>query len=83
MDIFLAEICTCVTNVFHENFEAIKTYGNSASTNCHRNSLPFVFRDVYEGTMMATVEDLPGIRKIIQSLEDSGVLVCRTDAQVS
>jgi amino-acid N-acetyltransferase len=45
-------------------------------------SLPHVFRDVYEGTRMATAEDLPGIRKIIRPLEDSGVLVRRTDTEV-
>jgi amino-acid N-acetyltransferase len=31
---------------------------------------------------MATEEDLPGIRKIIRPLEDSGVLVRRTDKEV-
>ncbi|ONM59144.1 putative amino-acid acetyltransferase NAGS1 chloroplastic [Zea mays] len=41
-----------------------------------------IARDVYEGTRMATAEDLPGIRKIIRPLEDSGVLVRRTDAQL-
>ncbi|WVZ66512.1 hypothetical protein U9M48_015721 [Paspalum notatum var. saurae] len=40
-----------------------------------------IARDVYEGTRMATTEDLPGIRKIIRPLEDSGVLVRRTDAE--
>jgi hypothetical protein len=83
METFLAEVCTCVTKVRHEKFEVIRTFGNLASTICHGNSLPYVFRDVYEGTRMATAEDLPGIRKIIRPLEDSGVLVRRTDAQVS
>ncbi|KAJ1291644.1 hypothetical protein BS78_02G331400 [Paspalum vaginatum] len=41
-----------------------------------------IARDVYEGTRMATAEDLPGIRKIIRPLEDSGVLVRRTDAEL-
>ncbi|KAF8664277.1 hypothetical protein HU200_054822 [Digitaria exilis] len=41
-----------------------------------------IARDVYEGTRMATEEDLPGIRKIIRPLEDAGVLVQRTDAEL-
>jgi len=41
-----------------------------------------IARDVYEGTRMATAEDLPGIRKIIRPLEDSGVLVRRTDTEL-
>ncbi|XP_039796706.1 probable amino-acid acetyltransferase NAGS1, chloroplastic isoform X2 [Panicum virgatum] len=41
-----------------------------------------IARDVYEGTRMATAEDLPGIRKIIQPLEDSGILVRRTDTEL-
>ncbi|TVU03951.1 hypothetical protein EJB05_50507 [Eragrostis curvula] len=41
-----------------------------------------IARDVYEGTRMATEEDLPGIRKIIKPLEDSGVLVRRTDKEL-
>ncbi|KAK3127548.1 hypothetical protein QOZ80_7AG0574840 [Eleusine coracana subsp. coracana] len=41
-----------------------------------------IARDVYEGTRMATEEDLPGIRKIIWPLEDSGVLVRRTDEEL-
>ncbi|TKW35567.1 hypothetical protein SEVIR_2G382100v4 [Setaria viridis] len=41
-----------------------------------------IARDVYEGTRMATTEDLHGIRKIIRPLEDSGVLVRRTDAEL-
>ncbi|KAL6656871.1 hypothetical protein ACP70R_004651 [Stipagrostis hirtigluma subsp. patula] len=41
-----------------------------------------IARDVYEGTRMATEEDLPGIRKIIRPLEDSGVLVRRTDEEL-
>lgn len=44
--------------------------------------LSHVFRDVYEGTRMATEEDLPGIRKLIYPLEESGVLVRRTDKEV-
>lgn len=38
--------------------------------------------DVYEGTRMARVTDLSGIKQIIQPLEDSGVLVQRTDEEV-
>ncbi|KAF8668584.1 hypothetical protein HU200_051756 [Digitaria exilis] len=41
-----------------------------------------IARDVYEGTRMATAEDLPGIRKIIRPLEDAGVLVRRTDTEL-
>ncbi|KAL6856201.1 hypothetical protein ACP4OV_019003 [Aristida adscensionis] len=41
-----------------------------------------IARDVYEGTRMATENDLPGIRKIIRPLEDSGVLVRRTDEEL-
>jgi len=41
-----------------------------------------IARDVYEGTRMATAEDLPGIRKIIRPLEDSGVLMRRTDTEL-
>nr|CAD1832426.1 unnamed protein product [Ananas comosus var. bracteatus] len=38
--------------------------------------------DVYEGTRMARAEDLPGIKRIIQPLEESGVLVQRTDQEL-
>ncbi|KQJ92335.1 probable amino-acid acetyltransferase NAGS2, chloroplastic isoform X2 [Brachypodium distachyon] len=41
-----------------------------------------IARDVYEGTRMATEEDLPGIRKLIYPLEESGVLVRRTDKEL-
>jgi amino-acid N-acetyltransferase len=41
-----------------------------------------VFRDVYEGTRIAREEDLLGIRKILRPLEESGVLVKRTDKEV-
>uniref|UniRef100_A0A0D9VVN1 amino-acid N-acetyltransferase n=1 Tax=Leersia perrieri TaxID=77586 RepID=A0A0D9VVN1_9ORYZ len=41
-----------------------------------------IARDMYEGTRMAREEDLSGIRKIIQPLEESGVLVRRTDKQL-
>lgn len=37
---------------------------------------------MYEGTRMAREEDLSGIRKIIHPLEESGVLVRRTDKEV-
>jgi amino-acid N-acetyltransferase len=37
---------------------------------------------MYEGTRMAREEDLSGIRKIIRPLEESGVLVRRTDQEV-
>lgn len=40
-------------------------------------------RDMYEGTRMASEEDLSGIRKIIRPLEESGVLVRRTDKEVT
>ena len=38
--------------------------------------------DLYEGTRMGKVEDLPGIRQIFKPLEDSGTLVKRTDEEV-
>lgn len=38
--------------------------------------------DVYEGTRDAKVEDLAGIRHIIKPLEESGILVRRTDEEV-
>ncbi|XP_062188980.1 probable amino-acid acetyltransferase NAGS2, chloroplastic [Phragmites australis] len=41
-----------------------------------------IARDVYEGTRVATEEDLPGIIKIIRPLEDSGVLARRTDKEL-
>ncbi|XP_047069500.1 probable amino-acid acetyltransferase NAGS2, chloroplastic [Lolium rigidum] len=41
-----------------------------------------IARDVYEGTRMATEEDLHGIRKLIHPLEESGVLVRRTDKEL-
>lgn len=40
------------------------------------------FSDVYEGTRMATVTDLSGIRQVIQPLEAYGTLVQRTDEEV-
>jgi hypothetical protein len=44
MEIFLAEICVCVTNVCHENFEEISAFGNLASKICHGSSLiPTIF----------------------------------------
>lgn len=41
-----------------------------------------IARDVYEGTRTATEEDLSGIRKIIRPLEESGVLLRRTDKEL-
>ncbi|XP_058010415.1 probable amino-acid acetyltransferase NAGS2, chloroplastic isoform X3 [Hevea brasiliensis] len=41
-----------------------------------------VASDVYEGTRMAMVTDLSGIKRIVQPLEDSGVLVQRTDEEL-
>ncbi|RCV44180.1 hypothetical protein SETIT_9G353500v2 [Setaria italica] len=41
-----------------------------------------IARDMYEGTRMAREEDLSGIRKIIHPLEESGVLVRRTDKEL-
>ncbi|AQL10383.1 uncharacterized protein [Zea mays] len=41
-----------------------------------------IARDMYEGTRMAREEDLSGIRKIIRPLEESGVLVRRTDQEL-
>ncbi|XP_072985568.1 probable amino-acid acetyltransferase NAGS1, chloroplastic [Typha latifolia] len=41
-----------------------------------------VASDVYEGTRKATKEDLPGIRQLIQPLEESGALVRRTNEEL-
>ncbi|KFK30379.1 hypothetical protein AALP_AA7G253500 [Arabis alpina] len=41
-----------------------------------------VASDVYEGTRDAKVEDLAGIRHIIKPLEESGILVRRTDEEL-
>ncbi|KAK3224510.1 hypothetical protein Dsin_011535 [Dipteronia sinensis] len=41
-----------------------------------------VASDLYEGTRMARVADLSGIRQIIKPLEDSGALIRRTDEQL-
>ncbi|KAH7665408.1 amino-acid N-acetyltransferase protein [Dioscorea alata] len=41
-----------------------------------------VASDVYEGTRMATVTDLSGIRQVIQPLEAYGTLVQRTDEEL-
>ncbi|KAK9902592.1 hypothetical protein M0R45_001526 [Rubus argutus] len=41
-----------------------------------------VASDVYEGTRMARVSDLSGIRQIIQPLEAAGTLVRRTDEEL-
>ena len=41
-----------------------------------------ILSDLYEGTRMARVTDLAGIREIIQPLEASGTLVRRTDDEV-
>lgn len=41
-----------------------------------------VASDLYEGTRMGKVEDLPGIRQIFKPLEDSGTLVKRTDEEL-
>ena len=38
--------------------------------------------DLYEGTRMAQVTDIAGIKQIIQPLEASGILVKRTDEEV-
>ncbi|KAL5819801.1 hypothetical protein ACOSQ4_023643 [Xanthoceras sorbifolium] len=41
-----------------------------------------VASDLYEGTRMARVTDLFGIRQIIKPLEDSGTLIRRTDEEL-
>ncbi|KAL5755099.1 hypothetical protein ACOSP7_023319 [Xanthoceras sorbifolium] len=41
-----------------------------------------VASDLYEGTRMARVTDLSGIRQIIKPLEDSGTLIRRTDEEL-
>ena len=51
---------------------------------CSYNSiLPVTCSDVYEGTRDARVEDLAGIRHIIKPLEESVILVRRTDEEVT
>ena len=42
----------------------------------------FYSSDLYEGTRMARVSDVRGIRQIIQPLEMAGTLVRRTDEEV-
>ncbi|KAL6993857.1 putative amino-acid acetyltransferase nags2, chloroplastic [Sarracenia purpurea var. burkii] len=41
-----------------------------------------VASDLYEGTRMATGMDIPGIKQIIQPLEESGALVKRTEDEL-
>ncbi|KAK6923157.1 GNAT domain [Dillenia turbinata] len=41
-----------------------------------------VASDVYEGTRMARVTDLAGIRQILRPLEESGTLIRRTDEEL-
>ncbi|XP_061338885.1 probable amino-acid acetyltransferase NAGS1, chloroplastic isoform X2 [Gastrolobium bilobum] len=41
-----------------------------------------VASDLYEGTRMAQVKDISGIKQIIQPLEASGILVKRTDGEL-
>ncbi|CAL9187909.1 unnamed protein product [Musa hybrid cultivar] len=41
-----------------------------------------VASDVYEGTRMATVADLPGIKKLLQPMVESGALIRRTDEEL-
>ncbi|ONK72194.1 uncharacterized protein A4U43_C04F16750 [Asparagus officinalis] len=41
-----------------------------------------VASDVYEGTRMARVEDIPGIKQLIQPLEESGALIQRSKEEL-
>ncbi|CAA2993499.1 probable amino-acid acetyltransferase NAGS1, chloroplastic [Olea europaea subsp. europaea] len=41
-----------------------------------------VASDLYEGTRMATVADLPGIKQLLQPLEESGTLIRRTEEEL-
>ncbi|RDX96847.1 putative amino-acid acetyltransferase NAGS2, chloroplastic, partial [Mucuna pruriens] len=41
-----------------------------------------VASDLYEGTRMAHVSDISGIKQLIQPLEESGILVKRTDEEL-
>ncbi|XP_008785450.1 probable amino-acid acetyltransferase NAGS1, chloroplastic [Phoenix dactylifera] len=41
-----------------------------------------VASDLYEGTRNATVVDLPGIRQLIQPMEEAGALIRRTDEEL-
>ncbi|RWR82920.1 putative amino-acid acetyltransferase NAGS1, chloroplastic [Cinnamomum micranthum f. kanehirae] len=50
---------------------------------CTRDGVgTMVASDVYEGTRMARSTDLPGIKKVIQPLEESGALVRRTNEEL-
>ena len=61
------------TNLF---FGLYRSYSVVKSVMC------IVRSDVYEGTRDAKVDDLAGIRHIIKPLEESGILVRRTDEEV-
>ncbi|XP_057501345.1 probable amino-acid acetyltransferase NAGS1, chloroplastic isoform X2 [Actinidia eriantha] len=41
-----------------------------------------VASDLYEGTRMARVADIPGIKQILQPLEESGALIRRTEEEL-
>ena len=41
-----------------------------------------VASDVYEGTRMAKLEDIPGIKQVIQPLEESGALIRRSNEEL-
>ncbi|KAL2522662.1 putative amino-acid acetyltransferase NAGS1 [Forsythia ovata] len=41
-----------------------------------------VASDLYEGTRMARVADLPGIKQLLQPLEESGTLIRRTEEEL-
>ncbi|KAK7849239.1 putative amino-acid acetyltransferase nags2 [Quercus suber] len=52
---------------------------SSHSLTCALNS---ILSDMYEGTRMAMVKDLSGIRQILLPLEEAGTLVRRTDEEL-
>lgn len=39
--------------------------------------------DLYEGTRMARSSDIPGIKQLLQPLEDSGTLIRRSEEEVT
>lgn len=48
--------------------------------------LPLIFAmnisDLYEGTRTARTDDIPGIKQLLQPLEESGILIRRTEEEV-
>lgn len=68
---------TMVARYTHLFFDLYRSYSVVKSVMCIARS------DVYEGTRDAKVDDLAGIRHIIKPLEESGILIRRTDEEVN